>query len=323
MKTIKHKNELPEWFNLKKYDRLKYLSLTQMKEELEFRRELVSFVSESTSENGFLKRGHESSRNLSEYFLEKLAYCPVQSISDYDDIKFETDKTLFEKDPTSVPNWLALEDYGDNFAKLRGHQEKLGLRFETKEICEPIGNISVYTLTRLADAIEHAKPEFISEFLSNFDNKFEKDDIGQNLEDASVTSWITYESQFHEPEYDDVFFGLLDRTGLNNRTGILAVDFDYPDQVLIEKFKEYLCKERTKIQSKPSTLSFTLNKISKIITYRVLPYIDIRAWAESNDVKIHTALLEKIIFPEGIYTVEQSNKLSKQVLTKSFIHSLP
>jgi hypothetical protein len=323
MKTIKNKNELPEWFNLKKYDRLKDLSLKQMKKELEFRLELLSFVSESTSENGFLKRGHESSRNLSEYFLEKLAYCPVQSLSDYDDIKFETDKTLFEKDPTSIPNWLALEDYIDDFGKLRSHQEKLGLRFETKEICEPIGNISVYTLTRLADTIEHAKPEFISEFLSNFDNKFENEDIGQNLEDASVTSWITYESQFHEPEYDDSFFGLLDRTGLNNRTGILAVDFDFPDQVLIEKFKEYLYKERTEIQSKPSTLSFTLNKISRIITYRVLPYIDIRAWAESNDVKIHNALLEKIIFPEGIYTVEQSNKLSKQVLTKSFIHSLP
>lgn len=87
---------------------------------------------------------------------------------------------------------------------------------------------------------------------------------------------------------------------LNRSNTILSIDlFNYTDSEIIDSLSKLLPKWRKKLEiDEPDNFIVGIQTIKKIITYNILPILDIQLWALVYNKKISPALISNLVFDE-------------------------
>ena len=78
----------------------------------------------------------------------------------------------------------------------------------------------------------------------------------------------------------------------------VEVDLEAPDKVIIDDFSRWLAAARSEFDL-PAQKFFTEAKRDDLVTYRVLPYLDLTLWAALEQVTIEHAVMAEALFPHG------------------------
>lgn len=135
---------------------------------------------------------------------------------------------------------------------------------------------------------------------------------------------IIDKDEFHdvlETQSDPVVDGTL-RARLNDSitlvTGqteslFLSIDVSTPDDILLSEFKRLIpiWRNELNVEKRPSVSSSWVVIKKKILDYKVIPYIDLTIWANTNKIMIPHGIMAIALFPFGerdLFSIAQTIK---------------
>lgn len=120
--------------------------------------------------------------------------------------------------------------------------------------------------------------------------------LGDNFFDFSLRSF-DIEKKNIELKIDEN--NLLETNEILSPKVNLAIHLNYPDNLILEELSSLLSIYREKLNIQEPTSTFNKLKVSKIINYRLLPYIDLKLWEKSYNVSITYSVFAAALFPDG------------------------
>ncbi len=255
-KRIKSVSELPDWFQLKKYDAAKELDAAGWYEQLSVR---------------------ESAYEITTWFNYPEHHTTALS----DMLDFSDVMTLIRQNPiVDVMNNDLLRSY-----------------FRCKSLAELKPKNLCYSRS--------VRPVTGEEFLAVLNLLIsEKEDFLIKWWNSRIRIMHPREEWLGKPLYNTI-----DRNCVKN---LVSINWDLPDDVLINHFKQFLITNRKKYDSKYNlTGSIQPPKKLNINSWHelaILPYLDLMIWQEEANVSIPNRVMANAIYPPGEYGEETIRK---------------
>ena len=86
-----------------------------------------------------------------------------------------------------------------------------------------------------------------------------------------------------------------------------------PDKILIQQFEDYLKHVRQKYPFVKEGNKYKYPEYQKWVDYSVLPYLDLKLWAEEEGCSIPYRVMADAIFPDGDKGEEMVRKTTKKI----------
>tara|TARA_R110001583_G_scaffold17299_1_gene70115 strand:- start:21190 stop:22200 length:1011 start_codon:yes stop_codon:yes gene_type:complete len=325
--------KLPDWFQIEKYKNTREFDQKDWYRELSFRLYMQNALTSLKKQRdefskvkfqktllfGFhelLKNPTDTSsawKRIEEYFEKVLKHYKANS-------EWSPSSTLSLHNSTLSTNRVKIPEDIDTF--LSNYEIFLPLKLKN-----PIDILSPHSLKILSKTYSEKSVEWCSAQYSeqlklnpNTDLDLFAEKLSDKLESQSVVSFINTELE-SRPAESKLEKALL-VAGIKSTDELIVVDLLADEDLLVRQFKETISKLKIEKNIRKKSLKATENKLAKLNTYQVLPYIDLRLWEEFNESPISIDSIDATLFPSGIYTIDNAKKLMVEALSISFLHSL-
>lgn len=108
---------------------------------------------------------------------------------------------------------------------------------------------------------------------------------------------------------------------------LVEINLALPDKILIQQFSQYLKYAREMQPQTRQASNFKHPELKKWVEYSVLPYIDLKFWATENNVSIPNRVIADAIFSDGEKGEEMVRKTTKKIadmlMSSEYINFLP
>ena len=326
MKKKNAVNKLPDWFDINKYEKTKQFTAKDWSIALSFRLYMMECLSNIQKEGD--KHCQLKFKKALLFCFKEIAQNPIdiyvtskkmkqgfrRKALDYRKASENLGSTLFLLTQNLNPN----EVKSDIASFLIEHEISL-----TVQLREPIDPLTPYALKTLNTIYKERKSEQFNRIydeLSKSDPELNLDLLQETLDDQSVSSFIRAELEFRDPE--DKLKRKLQLAEIKSTDEIIVVDLLHDEDVLVSQFKETIRKLKSNMNTPVKKLKASENKLAKLSTYKVLPYIDLVMWGDYIEEKISTDTMDAVLFPLETHTTDISKKFSQEVLSIQFIKSL-
>jgi hypothetical protein len=326
-------SKLPDWFQIKNYENTKKFDHKDWHRELSFRLYLqnaLRSIEDQTDEAlslKFQKAGlfgfkelalnptdtSDASKRINDYFRESIKHHRRNS-----EQSSGSTLSLFQSNLSS--NQTSISKDADTF--LKNYNFILPL-----QIKKPVDLLSPYGLKTLNKIYDErgadwfsAKLNELSRSLPDADLNIIRNVLTDSLHDESITGFIKNELESKDPEGKSE--KELQIAGIKTTDEIIVVDLSNSDDILNRQFNELIKKLKADRQIPKKILKASENKLAKLSTYKVLPYIDLLLWGEFTKSPISEDLMDAVLFPNLTHTIDISKKFMDEALSISFLHSL-
>ncbi|OED45236.1 hypothetical protein ACH42_05240 [Endozoicomonas sp. (ex Bugula neritina AB1)] len=295
-KIIRSTSELPEWFNIEKYDAVTNLTTSQIANELSFRRRIYHQENAEMQKTQFY--------DLEDYTLVSL-FPDQDGYSNY----LEWRTKAFRSAAHIEPLVILPDDDEDNLIIAKMMEEK-GVDAYLNEC-----NQYEALLAKLWDE---------SPFTGN------ETDLVRFTQYFDVQRILDYSASIPEfrSDMDSHFLRLDDLTKEESEKSDihLTISLEADDKNIIRDVKKQIsvARKHTGI-SGPSKIASSTN-INKIKHYRILAYIDLLIWSRINGYRITDSAASNALFKDGFYgeskIKDTIRPLALAVLEPQFINSI-
>jgi len=119
---------------------------------------------------------------------------------------------------------------------------------------------------------------------------------------------------------DDPIFEAFEKQGeekelyeMERNHDLVQIDLTVPDKILIQQFTDYLRYVRQKYPCVKKAYRHKYPEYKKWIDYGVLPYLDLKLWADEEGYSIPNRVMADAIFPDGDKGEEMVRKTTKKI----------
>lgn len=281
-KILRHARNLPDWYDLKKYEGLKYLNSAAWYELL------------------LQRHAH-------------LIYLEINGIEFYGKDKNIILDTLIAS--RNNPLYL-LNDDEEIF--LFGGGKLDALKNDINSFNDMSFGIAPITLMRLFQ-IESWYDEEIKLRLRKWVDQLLKGKIGvgKGFKSEEETNFI--KSFIHEPissslkKHGSTSMGDISLELSKRGAQFVEIDFRLPDQALLQQFKQHLSDYRQKFPDSSESGNYKYPDFNKWIDFGILPFLDLKIWQLQTSKKIPYRVLADAIYPTGEKGEEMVRKTTQKI----------
>ncbi|PZP53573.1 MAG: hypothetical protein DI586_10865 [Micavibrio aeruginosavorus] len=285
-KIIRDTKELPDWFDLIKYQKAENLDAAAWYELFLQRWSLTFYYGYGPARVTGLGGGFEK-------VLEQLRSDPLHLL--IDDIQIM---------------WI-------------GGGQLDALKCAPKMFSQFSHGISPLTIRRLYQMESRLKADSRNKIRNWIDCIF--DHSNRRFEDISSSEHEWARSFIDDPIFDGLKKEGDDQR-LDRSSDIVEINLALPDKILIEQFTGYLQRLRKEYPETKPASTFKYPEYKKWIEYSVLPYLDLKYWEMEQNVSIPYRVMADAIFPDGGLGEEMirktTKKIANQVMQKEYIDFL-
>ncbi|MCB9976925.1 MAG: hypothetical protein H6858_04920 [Rhodospirillales bacterium] len=291
-RIIRNVQDLPDWFDLKKYQGAKNLDAAGWYEIL-LQRQCHFFWFEKKGAEEYKRRDYEGNN----YYYDAL----LQSRND------------------------PLSHLSDNTQILLiGGGQLYSLKNDKKDFSTFSHAISPLTIRRLYQKEHGLKKQTRTRIRKWFDKIF--DEIGSIELNDNFRAECDWASSF----IDDPIFEAFEKEGVQNERrrehDCVYVDLTVPDKILIQQFTDYLHQVRRRYTDIKPANRYKVPEYKKWVEYGLLPYLDLKLWEIENNFSVPYRVLADAIFPDGNKGEEMirktTAKIARQVMQGDYINFL-
>lgn len=166
-------------------------------------------------------------------------------------------------------------------------------------------------LYRIEQGLKVSTRKRIRKWMDRFFNDF----VNIELTDQFKAECEWANSFINDP-ISDVFEKQRDEIGPIQRPrdpDVVQIDLSVPDKILIQQFTDYLRHVRQKYPDIIKANKYKYPEYQKWIDYAVLPYLDLKLWAEEEGCSIPNRVMADAIFPDGEKGEEMVRKTTKKI----------
>ncbi len=341
-KRIDYINELPKWFDLKKYDDCKNFNTSDWATELSNRTDEHSITEAISSGNDIfeniprlnnhshigggvrlkfpkLGKGESSIGTVAEACEKNNTHLLTQAqllfeIKENNNNSFTKAQLLYELTKRAIAHEQLVKTDTENYIK--GKKDYYDNLVSSNRMTKEEGLLKKKHVIGKA-IITNARERLITPL--NWGHIFARYPLDrlEELSNDFDNSWdlpIDCEEPYLEQENRDStmdYFGFTDM--------IIKVNLEADDKSIIKSFKETLKAYRNVKNKKPPRRKVTSNNIKNLHSYKVLPYLDLKLWCKINDKTIKRDILG-IALKVGDLT--NTIRLAEISTTTEFINSL-
>ncbi|MBF0371031.1 MAG: hypothetical protein HQL52_16400 [Magnetococcales bacterium] len=243
------------------------------------------------------------------------------------------------KELSDLPEWFNLKNYKDankldacgwyvQFARRRGayygkvkDENGNNILFQGIigwdnfiENCEDFHASSVFDLS--VNESRRLAVEVVTRHMDMYETDFIEDNLrfqtGNQLDGDFVPSYDDAIETFRSGGFHSYLNG---PESLFPALEIAIVDVEAPDEQIISDFEVWLERARKRKGCNPRKRFFTKSDFSRWVDAQTLPYLDLRQWANMNNVKIPNRLMGDAILGSGNVgdTAERIRKTTKKI----------
>jgi len=265
-KKIKTIHELPDWFNLSRYDKIAELSEYELAEELSLRNEINEQTNTEEQKRMFY--------DIEDYALT--ARYPQRGKQDFLTwkLKFRSFQTIFRKG--SYSSMAFSEDFirNEGFSlppKIKEEADAYSLKMFTLWTTSKLASLDSYTINSTE----------LNEYMS----------IINHSEDQGI---------FRPNLPADCDIRLDDLSDKNRSSKVhLTVDLEATDEHICNEFRRVLPILRAHSGTSEPTKKPSETNLKKIVQQRIIPYLDLHLWSQLYDHKITDSVMAMALFPDG------------------------
>ncbi|HIG8798088.1 TPA: DUF6387 family protein [Raoultella terrigena] len=278
MKRISSTKDLPKEFDLSKYEVLNGLCDKDLFRQLYLRIE---------SYHDSLDKSASWDQASTTYFLEVAGGLKINygQIDPFNEIKVDTPDEHYE--------WMKggrdfYEKYMENANKSMSLSTGYGIGYLSRE--------SLMYLSVMSDSV--GSREGMPVVLDNDEFYGYLNEQSDPNKDGSLRARLSDSVTLVTEQYESLF---------------LSVDLTTPDEILLAEFKRLIpiWRKEMNVEKNPSIASSWSVVKKKVIDYKIIPYIDLYIWANTNGVSIPHGIMAVALFPYGekdVFSVTQTIK---------------
>jgi hypothetical protein len=294
---IKHVSELPDWFQLNKYDSAKQLDATGWYEQLLVRYNLLQSFHRLQEYPETEEYNDEADVDTLDFVFAKIQEHPIVDIA--------TDVMLSDL--------LTEEFIGKTLNELKQKNPHYSLG---------IHNITVNEFLDIEDAATKSLEQVKQQIKKYTDEINEPDELdNESLEEAKYewkNNLRTYHDETLAPSLHTPLFKLTNHPILQEA---VRINWKLPDTILMEHFKQFIQLHRPKTTMTDDGKSFLKNCYRKPDFnewYRlgILPCFDLKLWALEENVIIPNRVIADAIYPHGESGEETVRKTTMPLVDK-------
>lgn len=245
----------------------------------------------------------------------------------------ETDKKHITRDRFYYDSLIRLRNdplhrlTGDIEIVLFGGGQLQALKYDQDDFATFSYAISPLTIRRLYQNERRLKDTARLRARKWFDLIF--DDLGK----IDLDNHFETESAWARSFIDDPIFEAFEKQGeekklyeMGRSHDLVQIDLSVPDKILIQQFTDYLRHVRQKYPDVKKVHEYKYPEYQKWIDYAVLPYLDLKLWADIEGHSIPNRVMADAIFLDGEKGEEMVRKTTKKIadmlMTKEYIDFL-
>jgi len=283
-KKIKHISELPKWFDLNNYTKVRTLSMYDWHVQLVFRKHCLDCPNMSALAEPIAIMREKTVIKLADHHHFNLWY----GISCMMNIqKFVTTQENNAISSLTMRNFFNIEKF---------------LLLERKTYQPELAD-HVIDIMQFFSSPSHT-PTSGTKFLDTSD--------GLNF-NTSKQEWM------NEPIYKSALPEL-------KAEGLINVNLDYSDDILIEQFKKWLSAIRVELDTRTKSKAIKQADLNSWALYGVLPYLDLKIWERETNLSIPNRVMADAIYLRGVGGEETVRKtttpLVEQLLSDKILNQL-
>jgi hypothetical protein len=85
-----------------------------------------------------------------------------------------------------------------------------------------------------------------------------------------------------------------------NAEGLINVNLDFSDDILIQEFKKWLSTMRVELNMRTKSKAIKQSDLNSWTLYGVLPYLDLKVWEREMNVSIPNRVMADAIYLRGV-----------------------
>lgn len=223
-------------------------------------------------------------------------------------------------DIKDLPPWFSMSKY-DIIKKLSTHQliNEISWRHKFYAL-QGVGEIkdSLSLFSTIIDNPIDVNRAYLPPKNYHLVNKVSQDDV-ESLMLALENCGAGKDFLHHHHEFE-FMFGSID--------AFFTVNLAAKDSEIIKDFTAALESYRAEYRfPQPWGAEKIETTISKIVTYKVLPYFDLQVWSQINNIKISNTVMARVIYPENLNKGEsdirkQTLKYAQKIAYTTFAFSI-